>query len=210
MKQGNLVTFYKFNISENNQEIVSKSRLMASRPGSRRRPVAGPVGGLNQWVDARRQRIRPDVISEIVATRVLLNIDMHNTFNSLRRESFISVARVRTPGLCSLLWQVYSSQTRSFFGEEEFASETGIQQGATIGPAFFALSVDEAARGVQSELNVRYFNDSTMLPSKTTRRGVATIWWYYWRGSEQLLAWRSMGANMTYATRQCVQYSLSR
>ena len=88
---------------------------------------------------------------------VLLKIDMHNTFNSLRRESFLSAARVRTPGLYSLLWQAYSSQTRSFFGEEGFASETGIQQRAPIGPAFFVLSVDEAARGVQSELNVWYF-----------------------------------------------------
>ena len=150
--------------------------------------------------------MRPEVISGIVATGVFLNIDMHNTFNSLRRESFLSVARVRTPGLYSLLWQAYSSQTRSF---EEFASETGIQQRAPIVPPFFALSVDEAARGVQSELNVWYFDDMTMLLSKTNRRGFTTIWWYYWRGSEQL-AWRSKGANMSYATRLCDQYSLSR
>ena len=139
---------------------------------------------------------------------ILLNIDMRNTFNSLRRETFLSVARVRTRGFYNLLWQAYSSQTRSFFGEEGFASETGIQQGAPIGPAFFALSVDEAARGVQTELNVRYFDDLTMLPSENTWRGFTTIWWYYRRGSEQL-AWRSMGANVSYATRQCVQYSLS-
>ena len=130
---------------------------MASRPGSQRRAEAGPVEGLNQWGDAKRQRIRPNVISGIVATGVLLTIDMHNAFNSLRRESFLSVARVRTPGLYSLLWQAYSSQTRSFFSEEEFASETGIQQRAPIGHALFVLSVDEAARDVQSELNVWYF-----------------------------------------------------
>ena len=68
LKHGNLVTFYKFDISENNQQIVSKSGLMASRPGSRRRAEAGPVEGLNQWGDARRQCMRPDVISGIVAT----------------------------------------------------------------------------------------------------------------------------------------------
>ena len=62
LKQGNLVTFYKFNISENNQEIVSKSGLMASRASSRRRAEAGPVEVLNQWGDARRQRIRPYAI----------------------------------------------------------------------------------------------------------------------------------------------------
>ena len=40
--------------------------------------------------------------------RVLLKIDMHNAFNSLIRDSFLSVACVRTPGLYSLLWQAYS------------------------------------------------------------------------------------------------------
>ena len=68
-------------------------------------------------------------------------IDMRNAFNSLRRDSFLSVARVRTPGLYNLLWQAYSSPTRLFLGEEGFASETGIQQGDPIEPALFALSV---------------------------------------------------------------------
>ena len=88
---------------------------------------------------------------------------MRNAFNSLRRDSFLSVARVRTPGLYNLLWQAYSSPTRLFlFGEEGFASETGIQQGDSIGPALFALSVDEAARGVQSEFNVWYLDDANL------------------------------------------------
>ena len=80
----------------------------------------------------------------------------------LRRDSFLSVARVRTPGLCSLLLQTFSSPIRLFFGKEGFASETGIQQGDPIGPALFALSVDEAARGVQSEFNVWYKDNATL------------------------------------------------
>ena len=73
--------------------------------------------------------------------RVLLKIDMHNAFNSLRRDSFLSMSRVRQPGLYSLLWQAYSSPTRLFLGEEGM----GIQQGDPIRPALFVLSVDEAA-----------------------------------------------------------------
>ena len=94
--------------------------------------------------------------------RVLLKSDMRNAFNSLRRDSFLSVASVRTPGLYSLLLQAYSSPTRLFFGEEGFASETGIQQGDPIGRALFALSVDEAARGIQSEFNVWYLDDANL------------------------------------------------
>ena len=94
--------------------------------------------------------------------RVLVKIDMRNAFNSLGNDSFLSVALVRPPGLYNLLWQAYSSPTRLFFCEEGFASETGIQQGDPIGHALFALSVDEAARGVHSEFNVWYLDDATL------------------------------------------------
>ena len=120
------------------KEIVSKSRLKADRPGTRRRAEAGPVGvstsgGCEAAAHAARR-----YATDCRHRRVLLKIDMRNTFNSLRRDTFLSVARVRTPGLYSLLWQAYSSPTRLFFGEEGFASETGIQQGDPIGPALFA------------------------------------------------------------------------
>ena len=94
--------------------------------------------------------------------RVFLKIDICIAFNILRRYSFLSVVRVRTPGLYSHLWQAYSSPNRLFFGEEGFASETGIQQGDPIEPALFSLSVDEAARGAQFEFNVWYLDDATL------------------------------------------------
>ena len=72
------------------------------------------------------------------------------------------MAHVKTPGLYNLLWQAYSSSTRLFFGKEGFTSETGIQQGDPIGPALFAISVDEAAWDVQSEFNVWYLDDANL------------------------------------------------
>ena len=136
------------------------SRPIVQALGEELRPVQLGVstrGGCEAAAHAARRYAR-----DCRHRRVLLKIDMRNAFNSLRRDSFLSVARVRTPGLYSLLWQAYSSQTRLFFGEEGFASETGIQQGDPIGPALFALSVDEAARGVQSEFNVWYLDDATL------------------------------------------------
>ena len=106
--------------------------------------------------------MQPDAVRDCRNIKVLLKIDMRNTFNSLRKDSFLSVARVRTPGLYSLLWQANSSPIRLFFGEVEFASETCIQKGDPIGPTLFALSVDEAARGVLSAFNVRYLNNATL------------------------------------------------
>ena len=73
----------------------------------------------------------------------------HNTFNSLRRDSLLSVKRVRTPA-----WPLQFSVPGEY--------HTGIQQGDPIGPALLALSVDEAARGVQCEFNVWYLEDATL------------------------------------------------
>ena len=56
----------------------------------------------------------------------------------------------------------YSSPIRLFFGDEGVC--LGDRQSAEnpIGPALFALSDDEAAGGVQSELNVWYLDDATL------------------------------------------------
>ena len=113
-------------------------------------------GGCETAAHAARRYVR-----DCRHRRVLLK-NMRNAFNSLRRDSFLSVARVRTPGLYNLLWQAYSFTTRLFFGEEGFASEKGIQQGDPIEPALIALSFDVAARGVQSEFNVWYLDDATL------------------------------------------------
>ena len=113
--------------------------------------------------------MRPDVMSGIVATGVLLKIDLRNAFNSLRRDSFLSVARVRTPGLYSLLWQAYSSQTRLFFGEEEFASETDIQREPQLDlPSLLYRLMKQS--GLSKMCGIW-----TMLPSETPRRGFTTI-----------------------------------
>ena len=138
---------------------------VGSRPvvwalGEELRPVQLGVstsGGCEAAAHATRHYVR-----DCRHRRVLLKIDMINALNSLRRDSFLPVARVRTPGLYNLLWQAYSSPTRLFFGEAGFASETGLQQGDPIGPALFDLSVDEAARGVQSEFNIWYLDDATL------------------------------------------------
>ena len=64
-------------------------------------------GGCEAVAHAARRYVR-----DCRHRRVLLKIDMRYAFNSLRRDSFLSVARVRTPDLYNLLWQAYSSPTR--------------------------------------------------------------------------------------------------
>ena len=132
-------------------EVKVGSRPVAQALGEELRPVQLGVAtsrGCEVAAYATRRYAR-----DCRYRRVLLKIDMRNPFNSLRRDSFLSVAHIRTPGFYSLLWQAYSSPTRLFFGEEFFSSETGIPQRNPIGPAFFALTVDEATRDAQPEFN---------------------------------------------------------
>ena len=136
------------------------SRPVVRALGEELRPVQMEVltsGGCEASAHAAQRYVR-----DCRHRRVLLMINMRNAFNSLRRDSFLSVARIRTPGLYNLLWLAYSSPTRLFFGKDGFASETGIQQEDPIGPTLFALSVDEAARGVLSEFNIWYLDDATL------------------------------------------------
>ena len=79
----------------------------------------------------------------------LLMTDIYNSFNCLRRDSFLSVVRDNIYGLYCFLWQAYSSSTTLFIQEQLFALETGIKLGDPIGSALFALMVDKTARRVQ-------------------------------------------------------------
>jgi len=87
---------------------------------------------------------------------------MRNAFNCLRRDTFLSVARSRVPGVYKLLWQAYSEPSALFYGGELLRSATGIQQGDPFGPALFSLGIDGIARDVDSEFNVWYLDDATL------------------------------------------------
>ena len=62
-------------------------------------------------------------------------------------------------GFYNLLWL---KSDNSLARRGLFALDTGIQQGEPIRLALFALSDDDAARGVPSEFNVWYSEDATL------------------------------------------------
>ena len=146
------------------------SRPIVQALGEELRPVQLGVstsGGCEAAAHAARRYAR-----DCRHRRVLLKIDMRNAFNSLRRDSFLSVARVRTPGLYSLLWQAYSSPTRLFFGEEGFASETAFSRETQLDPhsLLYPLMKQPEVFSLNSMCGIW-----TMLPSETPRRGFMTI-----------------------------------
>ena len=104
--------------------------------------------------------------------RVLLKTDMHNVFNSLRRDSFLSVACVRTPGFYSLcgrpthLRPDYSLAKRGLPRRWAFSKETQLDPHSLLYP----LMKQPEVFSLNSMCGIW-----TTLPSETLRRGCTTI-----------------------------------
>ena len=147
-----------------------------------------PVG------DVRRQRMRPDVMSGIVATEgsfwrstcvmhliVWEGIHFYKWLVSEHLTSTISCGRLIP------LQPDYSLARRGLPQRQVSSRETQLDPHSLL---YRLMKQPEV-----SSLNLMY-GIWTMLPSETPRRGFTTIYWYYWRGSEQL-AWRSMETNVS-------------
>ena len=93
---------------------------------------------------------------------VMVQVDMANAFNTLRRDRFLTAIHARAPSIYPLLWQAYSQSTPLFFGPHELESATGVQQGDPAGPAIFAITLDEVTRDIGTPLNSWYLDDGLL------------------------------------------------
>ena len=59
-------------------------------------------------------------------------------------------------------YQAYAHKTDLYYQTNIIQSETGVQQGDPLGPALFALGVQELATKMKSQLNVWYLDDATL------------------------------------------------
>jgi len=57
------------------------------------------------------------------------------------------------------IWDCYSSKTSLFHGNFSLDSATGVQQGAPLGPALFALAIHEVTSKIKADLNIWYLDD---------------------------------------------------
>ena len=101
-------------------------------------------------------------INHSVDPKVLLKLDVSNTFNSIDRKTFIGEITTRYSSLYFLVNEAYYNPSTLFAGEHRIPFSRGIQQGDPLGPALFALAVNKIAKDVSSELNIWYLDDATM------------------------------------------------
>ena len=94
--------------------------------------------------------------------KIVTKLDMINAFNSVRRDNVQQTCLDRTPEIAKLSFLADSKTSSVNASDHSITSSTGVKQGDPIGSLLFALSADQIACGVESELNVWYLDDATI------------------------------------------------
>ena len=82
--------------------------------------------------------------------------------SSINQKTFIGEVASRHPSMFFLVNEAYSNPFTLFAGKHCIPSSKGIQQIDSLGPALFALAIDNIAKYVLKELNIWYLDDATI------------------------------------------------
>ena len=87
---------------------------------------------------------------------LLLKLDFKNAFNCLHRQKI--AVRDQLPELFPLVLSAYSAPSCLFFGQEIIQSTEGVQQGYSLGPLLFCITIHNMVQQLCSQLNVFYLD----------------------------------------------------
>ena len=119
----------------------------------------GTPGGCEAAVHATRRFLENSTDTN---PRIVLKIDYKNAFNSIRRDTLLSIIQNHYPEIYPFIWQCYSTPSALLFGDHIIQSSSGVQQGDPLGPALFSLSLQPLVDSLSSELNIWYLDDGTI------------------------------------------------
>ena len=94
---------------------------------------------------------------------VMLKVDFKNAFNTIRRDVVLCEMQNQAPPLFPFMWQMYSTSTNLFYGENVIASNEGMQQGDPMGPLGFSLAINTLVTKLKTGLNCWYLDDGCLL-----------------------------------------------
>jgi hypothetical protein len=91
---------------------------------------------LRQWL----VKWRPD------RNRIVVTVDIENAFNCLDRSAILSSVRRVLPSLAPWADYCYRNRSHLFTEGDQLDSARGVQQGDPLGPAFFAIAIQDSIR----------------------------------------------------------------
>ena len=86
--------------------------------------------------------VRPIHLQQMLANvdniKILIKVDVKNTFNSLHRSNFLTIILDRCPQAYSFM---HHTSTPLYYGRDEILFQTGLQQGNPMAPISFTLAI---------------------------------------------------------------------
>jgi hypothetical protein len=118
------------------------------------------------------------VRGEFNSGNAILSLDLANAFNSISREKIRRTLAENFPDMLPYFVWAYQHSAPLYFGEEVLAYSTeGVRQGDPLGPAFFALGIQDVLKQVQEEFPsvtvLAYLDDVTVTGPPSTLVHVA-------------------------------------
>ena len=96
------------------------------------------------------------------SNQLLLKIDFRNAFNSIRRDKMLLSVLEYAPEIYPLVFSAYRNPSYLFFDNNIVESAEGVQQGDSLGPLLFSLTIHHLLSHLAAELKVFYLDDGTL------------------------------------------------
>ena len=94
--------------------------------------------------------------------QALVKVDFRNAFNCVRRDKVMAAIEEFLPSLLPFIHSAHSSSLKLFWEDAEVISAEGVQQGDTIGPLLFCITIHKMVLQMQTAFNVWYLDDGTL------------------------------------------------
>ena len=98
----------------------------------------------------------------------VLQVDLANAFNSVRRDVVLRKVKEVAPLLYPMTWQAYAQPTKLFMGDHTLQSREGVQQGDVLGPLYFALAIQDMVDSLSSDFRSFFLDDGVLAAKSQT------------------------------------------
>jgi hypothetical protein len=108
-------------------------------------------------------------------SEIAVKVDFSNAFNCVTRDAFLAAVRRDIPDMAAYVEWVYKAVPILWYGDNELASEEGVQQGDPLGPALFSLAIAPLTKRLRADyprlaLNHWFLDDGTLAgPTEVVR-----------------------------------------
>ena len=94
--------------------------------------------------------------------KALLKLDFSKAFNSIHRDKMFMAVLELAPRLFRFVHSAYSSPSTLFWGDKTIQSAEGVQEGDSLGPLLFCLTIHQLGPKLISEFQMFYLDDGTL------------------------------------------------